>query len=89
MDAPKLPFVDVGDHVFLDGQPEEIGAVREVAPDGKPQLLIYVENGGEFLVPLTCVARVTVEKVVLDPHALPEPLRRAIGRAHAGEQPGL
>lgn len=88
MDA-KLPFVDVGYHLFVEDLPEEIGAVRDVAPEGRPELLVYVENTGEFRVPLDAIQAVLEEKVVLARDRLPFELRQAIERAHRGEQPGL
>jgi hypothetical protein len=30
---------------------EEFGAVRAVSPNGQPELVIYVENAGDFVVP--------------------------------------
>lgn len=85
----KLPFVDIGFHVYVEDGGEPIGAVRDVAPDGKPELLIYVENAGPFRVPLEAVREVQEEKVVLDLAKLSDELREAIPRAHAAEQPGL
>jgi hypothetical protein len=41
---------------FVSDSGEEFGAVREVSPNGRPELLIYVENGiadGMPCVPLT------------------------------------
>ena len=37
--------VSVGDQVFIDGNNEEIGAVRQVKAD---QVVVYIENAGEF-----------------------------------------
>ena len=47
--------------------------------------LIYVENGGDFVVPLTAIKEVESEKVVLDSARLEPKLTEAIRRAHSGE----
>ena len=65
---------------------EGFGAIREVFPD---DLLVYVENAGEFLVPRSAVEAVHFGKVVFDCRKLDDRLRRAIGHAHHGEVPGL
>jgi hypothetical protein len=89
MDNEKLPFIDIGYQLFIDSMAEEVGAIRDVAPEGRPELLIYVENAGEFRVPLTAVKSVLEEKVVLAADRLPAELRQSIERAHQAEQPGL
>ena len=61
------------------------GAVREVAPHGRPEIIIYVENAGEFTVPLSAVRDVHDEKVILDCAKLERGLREAIGHAHVSE----
>jgi hypothetical protein len=74
-------FVHDGDKAF--------GAVRQVSPHGRPELVIYVENAGDFTVPLTAVQTVESEKVVLNCGKLDARLRRAIGHAHEGEDPRI
>ena len=49
--------------------------------------MIYVENAGEFTVPLDAVKAVHDEKVVLNCGKLDHRLRRAIGHAHDAEDP--
>ena len=44
-----------GDQAFVADRTEAFGAVRQVAPHGRPELVIYVENAGDFVVPLTAV----------------------------------
>ena len=56
--APKLPMIEVGFHVFPEGGDEEVGAVREVAPGGRPELLVDIENAGDFVIPLDAVSAV-------------------------------
>ena len=85
----KLPNIQVGFQVFVSDGGQEIGAVRLVAPSGRPELLeIYVENAGEFIVPLTAVASVHAGKVILDFTKLEPSLQHAVGHAHDAEEPG-
>lgn len=78
--------IAVGFQTFLSDGGEEFGAVREVKPG---ELLVYVENAGDFTVPLSAVEAVHSEKVILNCSKLSENLRRAIGHAHDREKPGL
>jgi hypothetical protein len=45
--------IEIGYQTFVSDGGEEFGAVREVSPNGRPELVIYVENAGEFVVPLS------------------------------------
>jgi hypothetical protein len=81
--------IEVGYQAFVSDGSEEFGAVREVAPDGRPELVIYVENAGDFVVPLSAVEAVHSQKVILSCGKLDRRLRRAIGHAHDAEEPGL
>jgi hypothetical protein len=85
----KLPNIEVGFQVFVSDGGEEVGSVRQVAPLGRPELEIYIENGGEFIVPLAAVVAVHGDKVILELKKLDPALRRAIGHAHDAEEPGL
>jgi hypothetical protein len=78
--------IEVGFQAFVSDGGEEFGAVRDVSPDG---LVVYVENAGEFRVPLDAVKAVHSQKVILDCRKLDPRLRRAIGHAHDSEVPGL
>jgi hypothetical protein len=80
--------IEVGYQVFVADGGEEFGAVRQVAPNGQPELVIYVENAGDFVVPLAAVKAVHFQKVILDCDNLEQRLRRAIGHAHDAEKPG-
>jgi hypothetical protein len=81
--------IEVGYQVFVTDGGEEVGAVRQVAPDGQPELVIYVENAGDFVVSLAAVKAVHFQKVILDCDKLEPRLRRAIGHAHDAEEPGV
>jgi hypothetical protein len=80
--------IEVGFQTFVSDGGEEFGAVREVAPGGRPELVIYVENAGDFTVPLDAVVAVHSEKVILNCAKLDLGLRRAIGHAHDAETRG-
>jgi hypothetical protein len=79
--------INIGFQVFASDGGEEFGAVRRVAPEGRPEIVIYVENAGDFTVPLTAVEAVHAQKVVLNCARLDPRLRRAIGHAHDAEEP--
>jgi hypothetical protein len=81
--------IEEGFQVFSTEGGDEFGAVREVRPAGRPELVVYVENFGEAVVPLSAVRAVHDEKVVLDVAHLERRLREAIAHAHDSERPGL
>lgn len=78
--------IEKGFMAFIAEGREGIGAVREVARD---YIVVYVENGGEFKVPLGAVRKVHDEKVILDPRQLDKALLSAVGHAHDSEDPKL
>ncbi len=78
--------IQEGFDVFVHDGEDAIGAVRRVTPRA---LVIYIENTGEFTLPLTAVQAVHDEKVVLDCDKLDARLRRAIGHAHDAEDPNV
>ena len=81
--------IEVGFQTFLSDGDEEFGAVRAVALAGSSELVIYVENAGEFTVPIDAVESVHSGKVIFDCSKLDVRLRRAIGHAHDAEKPGF
>src|SRR5215471_15293335 len=81
-------IIEVGYQTFVSDGGEEFGAVRQVAPQGRPELVIYVENAGDFVVPLDAVEAVHAQKVILSCRKLDRRLREAIGHAHDAEVPG-
>ena len=78
--------IEVGYQAFVSDGGEEFGAVREVSPT---ELVIYVENAGNFRVPREAVEAVHSQKVVLSCAKLDRRLREAINHAHDAEEPGL
>jgi hypothetical protein len=81
--------IEVGYQAFLSDGGEEFGAVRAVAPAGRSEVVIYVENAGEFTVPIDAVEAVHSGKVIFACSKLDVKLRRAIGHAHDAEKPGF
>ncbi len=77
--------IQIGFQAFTSDGGEEFGAVRRVSPS---ELTIYVENAGDFTVPMSAVEAVHSEKVVVNCGKLDPKLRRAIGHAHDKEEPG-
>jgi hypothetical protein len=80
--------IEVGFQAFVSDGSEEFGAVRQVAPQGRRELVIFVENAGDFVVPFDAVEAVHSEKVILNCNKLDRRLREAIGHAHDAEEPG-
>jgi hypothetical protein len=72
--------------VFVHDGDKQIGAVRHVSAHA---IRVYVENAGDFEVPLSAVKEVVDDKVVLDSAKLDAELRKAIGHAHGGEDPRI
>jgi len=83
----KLPLIEIGDQVYIGKDAEEVGAVREVAPDGQPLIVVDIENAGDFTVPLEWIESVVEHKVVLAEDRLDERLREAARHAHDAEVP--
>jgi hypothetical protein len=75
-----------GFDVFLQGSAKAFGAVRQVR---KNELVVYIENAGDFEIPLSAVKDAEAEKVILDSGKLDAKLREAIRRAHSGEDPRI
>ena len=81
--------VEEGFQVFTEDGGDEVGAVREVRPAGRAEMVVYVENYGEVLVPMAAVHAVHDGKVILDVKTLDPVARQAIAHAHDAERPGL
>ncbi len=76
--------ISEGFMVFVSDGDEGIGSVREVR---RAELVIYIENAGDFVVPLSAVKAVHFGKVVLDHTRLGLRLRDAIRHARDSEDP--
>ncbi len=75
-----------GFDVFVHDGEKAFGAVRRLHAHG---ITVYIENAGDFEVPLSAVKDVHDEKVVLDSGKLEAGLKEAIRRAHSGEDPRI
>ncbi len=78
--------IQEGFDVFVHDGDKAFGAIRKVLPH---DVIVYVENSGDYTVPLSAVKEVQAEKVVLDCAKLEHRLRRAIGHAHQHEDPNI
>lgn len=76
--------IEVGFMAFVAEGSPGIGAVRAVDRD---RLTLYVENAGEFEIPLSAVRAVHDQKVMLDAGRLSRDLLAAVGHAHDREDP--
>ena len=81
-----MEAIKVGYQAFTADGNEEFGAVRAVGDD---TITVYVENAGDFVVPLNAVKAVHSQKVIIDCRELDSELRDAINHAHDAEVPGL
>jgi hypothetical protein len=77
--------IEQGYEVFLSDHDKPFGAVRAVTPE----LIVYVENAGEFTVPNSAVKAVHAQKVIVDRAKLDRKLRQAIAHAHDAEDPDI
>ena len=78
--------IQEGFDVFTHDGEKAVGAVRQVR---KSSIVIYIENGGDFEVPLGAVMDAQAEKVILDSSKLDARLKAAIAHAHSGEDPRI
>ena len=78
--------ISEGFMVFVSDGAEGIGSVREIR-HGLPELLVYIENAGDFVIPLSAVKAVHSDKVILDFDHLDLRLRNAIRHARDSEDP--
>jgi hypothetical protein len=78
-----------GYEVFVSDADKPFGAVRQVSPHGRPEVVVYVENAGDFTVALSAVQAVHAQKVIVACDKLDHRLRKAIGHAHDAEDPNI
>jgi hypothetical protein len=83
---PTHEQIQEGFDVFVHDGEKAVGAVRRVRRD---EIVVYVENGGDFTVPMSAVMDAQAEKVVLDSSKLDKVLKDAIARAHTVEDPRI
>jgi hypothetical protein len=75
-----------GFDVFLHDGDDSVGAVRRVHTHG---IMVYVEDAGDYEVPISAIVDVDAEKVVLDSRKLDPGMLEAIRRRHRDEDPKL
>ncbi len=81
--------IEEGYEVFLADGAKPFGAVRQVRPHGRAEIVVYVENAGDFAVPLAAVDAVHAQKVIVHAAKLDRKLLDAIGHAHDSEDPRI
>jgi hypothetical protein len=74
--------IEIGFQTIVSDGEQKFGAVRGITPG---ELTVYVENAGDFKVPMDAVIKVGFGKVTLDFQRLDEKLRDAIAHAHDAE----
>ena len=75
-----------GFDVFTHDGEKAIGAVRQIRSG---EIVVYIENAGDFEIPLAAITDVHDEKVILNAAALDTRLKDAIAKAHSGEDPRI
>jgi hypothetical protein len=86
-DMSQHSHIEIGFQVYAVEGGEEFGAVRGYLPNANA-LVVYIENAGDFVVPLEAIHRVHDGKVIVDVGRLDARLRKAIAHAHDREEPG-
>jgi hypothetical protein len=76
--------IEIGFRTFVSDGQEGFGAIRDISRNGR-ELVVYVENVGDFIVPADAVVSVESQKVTFDCKKLEPKLRTAIGHAHDAE----
>jgi ribosomal 30S subunit maturation factor RimM len=79
--------IKIGYQVFSEDGGEEFGAVRSISGTGaRREIVVYVENAGDFVIPASAVKAVHDQKVILNLRAVDARLREAIAHAHDNER---
>ncbi len=81
--------IEIGSQVYLKEGGGPCGAVRDLTVGNRAEITIYVENSGEFIVPMDAVRAAHDGKVILDRTRLNHSLLDALAHAHDAEVPGL
>jgi hypothetical protein len=84
---PEGNDIEIGFQVYAVEGGEEFGAVRGYMPQTNA-LVVYIENAGDFVIPLEAIQRVHDGKVIVDVERLDARVRAAIAHAHDREEPG-
>lgn len=78
--------IEPGLMVFIADGESGIGAVREVREQAS-EVVVNVQNAGDFVLPFSAIRDVHSGKVLLDMARLDEPLRDALRHVHDAEDP--
>jgi hypothetical protein len=78
--------IEEGFDVFLHDGDGNVGAARKVRPH---ELVIYIENAGDIIVPMDAVKDAESEKVILDSNKLSPKLLEAIRARENAKDPKL
>ena len=78
--------IEPGFMVFVADGELGVGAVREVHADSQ-ELVVNVENGGDFTLSAAAIRDVHEGKVILDLDHLPQGMRQALKHPHDAEYP--
>ncbi|MGV7204777.1 hypothetical protein ACDI35_12500 [Xanthomonas axonopodis pv. cajani] len=76
--------IEIGQMVFLRDGEVGVGAIRDIRNEGA-ELVINIENGGDFVLPASVVRDVHSGKVMLDVDKLPDDVRNALRHPHDNE----
>ncbi|HEV7777925.1 MAG TPA: hypothetical protein VGO76_13745 [Luteibacter sp.] len=72
--------------VFTADGTDAVGSVRDIRRSSS-ELVIYIENAGDFVVPFSAIEAVHSGKVILGHDHLAKDLREAIAHARDSEYP--
>src|SRR5690348_17523608 len=78
--------IEPGFMVFVADGELGVGAVREVHASSR-ELVVNIENGGDFTLPAEAIRDVHEGKVILDVDHLPQAMRKALHHPHDAEYP--
>ena len=78
--------VEVGQMAFLNGSTDAAGAVHAVHDT---HVVIYVENAGDFKIPLSAVNAVHDGKIILKTDGLDRKFLDAVKHVHDREDPNV
>jgi len=81
-----IESIQAGFQVYSKEGGEEFGAVRAVERGHRPQIVVYVENAGDFVVLPDAIKAVHDQKVILDLSLVGADMRNAVSHAHERER---
>jgi hypothetical protein len=82
----KLKTIETGFTVTVEEEEKDSGTVRQVAPGGRDEIIVYIQNEGNFIVPAQAVRSAQDGKVVLARAELDERVRNALEARASGPE---